>query len=78
MLRQDYNELLNEIKKIYISKNYLGLMSWLIDRAFCIVPQTKGKMSVMKSTIDTNKSMLLKILYNINPQNFLKCFSNNL
>lgn len=71
-------KLLNEIRKIYISKNYLGLMSWLIDRAFIISSDSKRHKKEMQSIINTNKSMLLKILYNINPQNFLKCFSNNL
>jgi len=77
LLRKDFSNLIKEIKGIYISKNYLGLMSWLIDRAFIISSDAKRHKKEMQSTIDTNKSMLLKILYEINPQNFLKCFSNN-
>ena len=41
LLRSDYDELIKDIKKVYISKNYIGLMSWLIDRAFLITNATK-------------------------------------
>ena len=36
LLRSDYDELINDIKKVYLSKTYIGLMSWLIDRTFLI------------------------------------------
>ena len=65
------------IKSIYISKNYLGLMSWLIDRAFCITPSIKQNKTTIKNSTNKNKSLLIKILYDINPQNLLKCFSKN-
>jgi hypothetical protein len=73
----DFEELLDDIKSIYISKNYLGLMSWLIDRAFCITPSIKQNKTTIKNSTNKNKSLLIKILYDINPQNLLKCFSKN-
>lgn len=76
-LRLDFEELLGDIKMIYISKNYLGLMSWLIDRAFYITPSIKQNMSTIKNNTNKNKSLLIKILYDINSQNLLKCFSKN-
>ena len=76
-LQLDFEELLDDIKMIYISKNYLGLMSWLIDRAFCITPSIKQNTNTIKNNTNKNKSLLIKILYDINSQNLLKCFSKN-
>ena len=78
LLRSDFDELINDIKAIYISKDYLGLMSWLIDRAFKITPSIKSNNSKIISKINTNKSILIKILYEINHENLLKCFSGNI
>ena len=80
LLRSDYDELIKDIKKVYISKNYIGLMSWLIDRAFLITNATKrhqeGQHSINRKT-NENKALLLKVLYDINPQNVLQIFSKN-
>ena len=75
LLRSDFDDMISDIQQIYISKNYIGLMSWLIDRAFKIIPQTKGKVCKMNSTIEQNKSILLQTLYNINKNNLLQCFN---
>lgn len=77
LLRSDFDELIVDIRKTYISRNYLGLMSWLIDRAFRITPQIKRNTKNIKSRIRNNKSMLLKVLYEVNPVALLKCFSKN-
>ena len=75
LLRNDFDELVKDIQQIYISKNYLGLMSWLINRAFCITPGVKRHINkTMQSSINTNKSLLLKVLYSVNKDAFLKCF----
>ena len=52
-------------------------MSWLIDRAFCITPSIKQNLNTIKNNTNKNKSLLIKILYDINSQNLLKCFSKN-
>ncbi len=77
LLRSDFDELIQSIRKLYISRNYLGLMSWLIDRAFMITPQIKRNNKNIKSKIRSNKSILLKVLYEVNPTALLKCFSKN-
>lgn len=78
----EYDELLEDLKKVYISNTYIGLTSYLIDRAFCITPQTKGatvrEYRKLNSLTDNNKTLLLKILYDINPNNVIKCFNKNL
>lgn len=77
LLRSDFNDLIKDISQVYISKNYLGLFSWLINRAFVIGSGVKSKIGITQSQTDMNKSILLKTLYNINPQNLLKILSGN-
>ena len=77
LMRSDFDSLIKEIESMYISKNYIGLMSWLIDRAFCISGKVIGKKEIINSKTNENKSILLKALYDINPQNILKIFGKN-
>lgn len=74
ILCENFDELINDIRQINISGNYKGLMSWLINRAFCIGAGAKRNESNMDSNTDKNKSLLLKVLYTINPKVFLSCF----
>lgn len=76
LLRSDFSELIQDIRQIYISSNYTGLMSNLIDRAFIISSDMKRNITRLKTNIGANKSLLLKILYDINSTSFLKCFKN--
>jgi len=78
LLRNDFDNLISDIRKTYISKNYLGLMSWLINRAFTIGAGAKSKSLTMKSALKKNKPLLLKVLYELNKDAFLKCFSEKL
>ncbi len=77
LLKMDFDQMISDITKTYISKNYLGLFSWLIDRAFCISIAQKQNQYKLKSTIKKRRSILIKTLYSINSANLLKCFSNN-
>lgn len=78
LLRDDFEEMIEDIKQINISKNYLGLMSWLIDRAFMISPNIQKDKTVIQSKLWKNKALLLKTLYMVNPKQLLKCFSGNI
>lgn len=78
LLRNDFDELISDIRSVYISKNYLGLMSWLIDRAFKITPNMKSNNAKIVSKINNNKAILIKVLYEVNKENLLKCFSGNI
>lgn len=77
LLREDFDQLIEDIRMIYISRNYLGLMSWLIDRAFCISVGAKRNISNSQSNLNKNKSLLLKVLYDVNKECLLKVFSKN-
>ena len=74
LLRTDFDKLIVDIQQTYISKNYLGMMSWLINRAFYIGAGIRRNSDNIISTINTNKSLLMKVLYNVNKSAFLQCF----
>lgn len=77
LLKMDFDNMIKEITKIYVSSNYIGLFSWLIDRAFCLSIAQKQNQYKLKSIIKKRRSVLIKTLYNVNSANLLKCFSNN-
>lgn len=77
LLKMDFDNMINDITRIYVSGNYIGLFSWLIDRAFCLSIAQKQNQYKLKSTIKKRRSILIKVLYSINSANLLKCFSNN-
>ena len=82
LCKNDFNDMIEEIKQIYISSSYLGLYSWLLDRAFGITNYQLAKQKEVsnktQSMTDNNKALLMSVLYKINPQNLLKCFSGNI
>ena len=78
LLRSDFNELLSNITRTYISTNYVGLMSWLINRAFKITPKLAEQTTQIKSKTSKNKPLLLKILFQVSNKSFLSCFKSNL
>ena len=77
LLRKDFDDLISDIQKVKISKNYLGLFSWMIDRAFVILPGSLRNQKSISSVLNKNKPLLLKVLYEINSANLLKCFTKN-
>lgn len=78
LLREDFDELVESIRESSISSKYMGLFSWLINRAFMITPGVKQRKDIMQTTINKNKSILLKVLFEANPEALLKCFSANI
>lgn len=79
LLRSDFEDLVKTISTMNISGSYISLFSWLIDRSFKItVALSQRNINTTKSTMYKNRSLLLKVLYNVNKSNLLKCFSNNI
>lgn len=77
LLLNDFEELVEDLRITHISKNYLGLMSWLLDRAFMITPSIRNNEMNIISKLNMNKSILFATLYKTNKDNFLKCWSKN-
>jgi len=73
--RTDFDKLIEDIRRVYISKNYRGLMSWLINRAFMITNGMNNRQ--INSQISKNRVVLLKTLYTVNPTQFLDCFNRD-
>jgi len=69
LLRSDFDELIESIRKVYISGNYQDLMLWLLRRTFKEDVKNKSR-----SKLHKNKVILLKTLWNVNKDLFLKCF----
>ena len=77
LLKADFEQLVNDIRRMVLPDKYIGLMSWLINRAFIITPQMQSNQHTLQTNINKNKSLLLKILYTVNPECLLKCFAKN-
>ena len=78
LLRSDFEELVRNIRSVNISKNYVSLMSWLIDRAFVITSTMAQNNRMLKTNLGANKSLLLKVLFEVNPKCFLSCFNKKM
>lgn len=74
LLRSDFSDLIEDIRKISISRNYQGMVYWLLNRAFLCKPGVKQNHKNIKRYTDKNRSLLLKVLYEVNPKVFLSCF----
>lgn len=78
LLRKDFDNLVADIQRMVMPDKYIGLMAWLINRAFFVTPSmNEGNQKKMNSLLEKNKSKLLKVLYTVNPEALLKCFSKN-
>ena len=74
LLRSDYEDLLEDIRRISLPDKYIGLMSWLINRCFMMTPSMISNRDRIQSRLSKNRPLLLKILYDLNPKLLLKCF----
>lgn len=72
--RTDYEDLLEDIRRIALPDKYVGLMSWLINRCFVMTPGMLRNRNNIQSKLSKNRSLLLKVLYDLNPETFKKCF----
>ena len=74
LLRSDYEDLLEDIRKISLPNKYVGLMSWLVNRCFMMTPSVIQNRDKIQSKLSKNRPLLLKILWDLNPDLLLKCF----
>lgn len=74
LLRSDYEDLLESIRHITLPNKYVGLMSWLVNRCFMMTPNMMSNKDKIQTRLSKNRPLLLKILYDLNPNLLLKCF----
>lgn len=75
LLRKDFDDLVNDIRQISLSSKYVGLISWLIDRSFTLSAGMKRNYEKYETKLDKNRSILFKVLYTVNRDAFLQCFT---
>lgn len=75
---EEFEDLIAELRQVYLSNEYRGLMSWLIDRTFGITPQMRANDETRQSALYKNRPTLLKTLYMVNKDALLDCFSGRL
>ena len=76
LIRSDFKELINVLKEQKISSEIL--FSWLIDRAFLITDWYKKHPNQIEALTKKNRSLLLKVLYDVDKDALLKCFSKKI
>ena len=78
LIRSDFDELINDIRQIRLSTNYRDLVCYLINRGFLLSTAVKNNSAKLSRKTDKNRSILLKVLYEVNPKLFLSCFKREL
>lgn len=78
ILDSNFEEFIEELKMTHVSKDYAGVFSFLIDRAFKITTGMKNAKTNCASNLWRNRPMLLRVLYAINPDILLSCFAGNI
>jgi hypothetical protein len=78
LLRGDYDKLIEDIRRLNLGDKYVGLMSWLINRAFMITLGVRNNSNAITTKLSKNRPILLKILYDINPKTFKKCWKSGI
>ena len=71
--KMNFEILIDDIKRISMSYKYRPLFIWLLNREFMITDNIKWNRNKIESTLMKNRSLLLKILWNINPDVLLSC-----
>lgn len=77
LLRSNFDNLINDIRSSSMSKKYRQLVLWLIKRAFGTEPHLVIHKKKLSNKTNRNKSVLFKVLYDVNPELFLSCFIKN-
>lgn len=75
LLRDDFENLIEDIRKTNISKSYESVMSYLINRGLCITSSMKGQKGITQTKLHKNRSLLMKVLYEVNKSVFLSLFT---
>lgn len=78
LYKENFEKMVEDIRRTVVPSKYIGLFSWLIDRAFIITPPIIANRSKMATALNKNRPLLLKTLYIVNPEALLACFAQNI
>ena len=73
-----FDDMVADIQKMTLGEKYIGLFSWLLNKVFSKDLEKEIDSEKFSNQLQTNKSVLLKTLYNVNKDVFLKCFEKNM
>lgn len=73
-----FDDMVADIQKMTLGEKYIGLFSWLLNKVFSKDLEKEIDSEKFNNQLQTNKSVLLKTLYNVNKDVFLKCFEKNM
>ena len=74
LLREDFIELIEGIRELDLGTKYIGVFSWLLNRAFLITPSLRQNEKTLLAQTNKNKMLLMNVLFNVNKDMFLSCF----
>lgn len=78
LLLDGFDELINDIKKLTVGEKYIGLFSWILNKIFSEDVDKEIESAKFNNMLQTNRSLVLKVLYDLNKDVFLKCFEKNI
>lgn len=78
LLLDGFDELINDIKKLTVGEKYIGLFSWILNKIFSEDVDKEIESTKFNNMLQTNRSLVLKVLYDLNKDVFLKCFEKNI
>lgn len=78
LLENNFEQLVEDIRRTTIPDKYVYIFSWLLDKAFVITADMKFDTREETTRIHKNKSLLLKVLYEVNKNALFACFSGTL
>lgn len=77
VLRSDFDELISDIRKMNFSGKYRDFVIKIIKRSFLMGSGYKSAKKKMAPTFNKNRSILMKTLYDVNPELFMSCFKKS-
>lgn len=74
LLKDNYEQMIKDLRRFTATRNNVGLFSWIINRAFLITTGQKQNRNSLLARTNKNRALLLKVLYDVDSKSFLKCF----
>ena len=70
MALEMYDEFIEDLRQVTLGKKYRPMVLWLLKQVFC----NKNVEENYKGIIEKSRPLLMKVLYDVNMTDFLKCF----
>ena len=66
----NHEEFIEDLRQVALGKKYRALVLWLLKQTFC----NRKVEENYKGIIEKTRPLLMKVLYDVNKENFLECF----